>query len=275
MTFRKNKEQYHQRYHLGFFEDDYEKLGLGVFEDNDALLRGKLVHRMMERFPDNDLDNLFSELDISDDQLISKLRGELREFRDKIAYSQAIAPVLRAKNFKNEISIMRALGDDFLTGTLDRIYKNEDDQWVIVDYKSNKITKSEVRQTAERYEIQMEIYALLLAALYPAQKSFQVGLYFITADELVVRIYSEQQIKSFEKKYMKVISEIKAYYPYTDKLYQLIFLLMQKGNVPSKEDRKTTSGYFRCIKLHGTPGRGTSIDSVPTNDACQLFFMNS
>jgi len=218
MTFMDDKKHYAQRYHMGFFEDDYEKLGLGVFEDSDALLRGTLVHRMMERFPESNLDDLFSELDISDDRLIKELKDDLKQLRDRITSSKTIAPALQAQEYRTEVSILRALGDDFITGTLDRIYKDSRDQWVIVDYKSNKIKEKEVGVAAARYQVQVEIYALLLAGLFPSQSTIEVGLYFIYPDRLEKNIFRPQQIIVLEKKYLQVINEIKHYYPYTEKL---------------------------------------------------------
>jgi len=218
MTFMDNRQEYARRYQLGFFKDDYEKLGLGIFEESDALLRGTLVHRMMERLPDFEPDDLFAEIDISDDRQIEKLKSELTRLYHKVKSSEIISTVLRGGEYKTEVSILKAAGDDFLTGTLDRIYRDINGQWVIIDYKSNKVNEQEVAGVTRRYMVQVEIYALLLASLYPGQKTFEVGLYFIYPDLLEKNSFSRDQIGLLEKKYLQVIAEIKQYYPYTEKL---------------------------------------------------------
>jgi len=172
----------------------------------------------MERFPDFHPDDLFSEMDISDERQIQELKVELNRLYEKVERSDIIEAALQAQEYKTEVSILKALGDDFLTGTLDRIYRDADGQWVIIDYKSNKVNEREVAGVAGRYLVQVEIYALLLASLYPDQKTFTVGLYFIYPDIIENSLFNTEQIHVLEKKYLQVIGEIKKYYPYTEKL---------------------------------------------------------
>ena len=217
LTFKEDRKEYHQRYLLGYFEDDYEKIGLGEIHVENALLRGTLVHKMMERFPHHDIDELFSELDITDEDLILNLKNEIEMLETKIKNSRLIQPALQAQNFKNEISIMRRFGDDYLSGTLDRIYQDEDGQWVILDYKTNHISETEVIPTAARYKVQMDVYSLLIESIFPEQEEYKVGLYFIYADQIVNEVYSKRRIKAYEKEYEQLIEQIKQYYPYTSK----------------------------------------------------------
>jgi ATP-dependent helicase/nuclease subunit A len=217
MTFIEDKEEYHNRYHLGFFEDDYEKLGMGKVSESDALLRGMLLHRLMEKYPEKNIDQLFDEIDISDEQTKSSLTQELNRLIQQIDHSHVIKPALTAKEYNNEASILRQIGSDFLTGTLDRIYKNDDDQWVVLDYKTNRISKEDVSRTGMKYEIQIETYALLIASVYPKQMNYQICLYFLIPDEMHSAVFDAARLKSVEEKFEKVIEEIKQFYPYTER----------------------------------------------------------
>jgi ATP-dependent helicase/nuclease subunit A len=217
MTFLENAQEYHQRYHLGFFEDDYDKLGMGFSEEEDALLRGTLIHRLMEQYPKDDIDQLLTEMDIVDQRIISDLKKEVALIKDRIRISHIIQPALHAEDFRNEVSIMKKIGTDFLTGTLDRIYKNDRNEWEIIDYKSNRIVEKDLAHTVARYNVQMEIYALLLADVFPSQRSYKIGLYFVYPDNLSIHEYKPAQIKILEKRYEQVIETIKQYYPYTSK----------------------------------------------------------
>ena len=69
MTFKHDRLEYQRRYHLGFFEDDYEELGIGAIKESDALLKGTLLHRLMEHYPDYDIDQLLREMDIVDENI--------------------------------------------------------------------------------------------------------------------------------------------------------------------------------------------------------------
>jgi len=215
MTFIEDREEYHNRYHLGFFEDDYEKLGMGKISETDALLRGMLLHKLMERYPEINIDHLLDEIDLSDNQVILTLTKEINDLREQIDQSKIIKPAISAKEFKNETSILRQIGSDFITGTLDRIYKNDRDQWVVLDYKTNRISKEDVSRTAMKYQVQIETYALLIASVYSKQKDFEVCLYFIYPDELHSEIFDLTRLESVEKKFIQVIQEIKQFYPYT------------------------------------------------------------
>ena len=64
MTFIKNKKSYSNRYHLGFFEEDYEKLITSDTEQDLAIIKGKVIHKYLELYPNTDLDSLLFEFEI-------------------------------------------------------------------------------------------------------------------------------------------------------------------------------------------------------------------
>jgi ATP-dependent helicase/nuclease subunit A len=216
MTFIEDKGEYHKRYHLGFFEDDYEKLGIAETGETDALLRGVLLHKLMESYPTININQLLDEVDISDDQKRERLLKELTSLVQQIDRSGAIKSSLNAVEYKNEVGIIKQLGSDFMTGTLDRIYKNEKNEWVVLDYKTNHITPRDVPRSAERYRVQLETYALLIGSVYPDQGTYPIYLYFIYPDVLHTEVYDKSQLVLIEKKFEKVIEEVKMFYPYTD-----------------------------------------------------------
>ncbi|TFH00647.1 MAG: hypothetical protein E4H13_06935, partial [Calditrichales bacterium] len=218
LTFLENPLEYHRRYHLGYFEDDYEKLGMGVVSEEDALLRGTLVHRLLERYPDDDVDALLSESDIVDETKLSEMRTKLIQVRETIAQSESLRSVMAAKEYRTEVGMISRINGDFLTGTLDRIYRNGQGSWSIVDYKTNNIDKSAVEKTAKRYQVQIEIYTILLASAFPGQTEYEIGLYFVEPDILYSKTYQIDEIKTFMGKYVAVIGKIKEFYPYTDEL---------------------------------------------------------
>jgi ATP-dependent helicase/nuclease subunit A len=217
MTFIEDREEYHKRYHLGYFEDDYEKLGMGSTSETDALLRGVLLHKLMEDYPERKLEKLLDEVDISDDQIKNSLSIELNKLVEQIDKSNVIKSSLAAKEYKIEASIIKQIGSDFITGTLDRIYKNDEKEWIVLDYKTNRINAGEVSQTATRYQVQIETYALLISSVYPEQKKYEICFYFIYPDKLHTEIFDARSLKSIEKKFETVIQEIKQFYPYTDR----------------------------------------------------------
>ncbi|MCB0298226.1 MAG: PD-(D/E)XK nuclease family protein, partial [Calditrichaeota bacterium] len=58
------------------------------------------------------------------------------------------------------------LGGDYLTGTLDRIYRTAEGHWEVADYKTNNIRAAQVAEAGEKYMMQMKSYAMLMAQLF-------------------------------------------------------------------------------------------------------------
>ncbi|NIS38954.1 hypothetical protein GWN26_14315, partial [Candidatus Saccharibacteria bacterium] len=48
LTFAANPQNYFRRYHLGFFESDYEFVKQITDPDNISLLKGKIIHKILE-----------------------------------------------------------------------------------------------------------------------------------------------------------------------------------------------------------------------------------
>jgi len=109
------------------------------------------------------------------------------------------------------------LGDNFLTGTIDRMFKNENGLWEVVDYKTNKIESGQIEATSENYETQIEVYALLLSSVFPEQENYKVSLYFSHPDGYSQESFTKDKLIEVENKLLQSIKEIKQYYPYTKK----------------------------------------------------------
>jgi len=105
------------------------------------------------------------------------------------------------------------LGDDYLTGTLDRIYQNADGEWQVVDYKTNRIKASQVEQESVVYTDQIEAYALLLSKIFPDQKIYRVQLYFLHPDILFNKSFSKEDLENIEQGLLEVIQQIKTEFP--------------------------------------------------------------
>jgi len=109
------------------------------------------------------------------------------------------------------------LEDNFLTGTIDRMFKNKNGLWEVVDYKTNRINSDQIASAAKSYKIQIEVYALLLSSIFPGQDSYVVTLYFIQPDDYYQKIFTNDELIEVENKLLQTIGKIKQYYPYTKK----------------------------------------------------------
>jgi len=217
MIFSKDKKSYSNRYHLGFFEEDYEKLITSDTEQDLAIIKGKVMHKYLELYPNTDLENLLFEFEILNPNFTNELREDLSIFEERLKNSKFLSEILNAKKYKNEVAVTMKLEDNFLTGTIDKMYKNENGLWEVVDYKTNRINSDQIASAAKSYKIQIEVYALLLSSIFPGQDSYVVTLYFIQPDDYYQKIFTNDELIEVENKLLQTIGKIKQYYPYTKK----------------------------------------------------------
>ena len=112
------------------------------------------------------------------------------------------------------MSITRKTGSDFLPGTIDRLYRNGDGDWEIIDYKTNRILQDDIEKISADYHIQIEVYALLLAGIYPGQKRYRVNLYFTHIDALRGYDFGTEDLARSERQLQEIIDGIRHLDPY-------------------------------------------------------------
>jgi ATP-dependent helicase/nuclease subunit A len=209
MTYLQDKDEYYRRYFLGYFEGDYDRLLLEPTGEDMALLKGKIIHRYLETYPDFNLQEILLEYEIADHRIQSLLEEELMVVQKRITGSDVLKQILNAKPYKTEVTIFMKLGADYITGTLDRMYQTEENNWQIIDYKTNRVTKTGLNETAERYTTQSETYALLLSYLYPHQNRYCINFYFIYPDEIISKTYTTAQTIQLAEKFRATLTEMK------------------------------------------------------------------
>jgi ATP-dependent helicase/nuclease subunit A len=97
--------------------------------------------------------------------------------------SRAWEEIEAGSDVRTEFSISAALGGDFVTGTIDRLYRGRDGIWTVLDYKTDSVGGAQVRARAELYWPQLEFYALMVRRLCAAT-SVRVRLLFAHHPEI-------------------------------------------------------------------------------------------
>ena len=219
MTFMHNREEYYQKYHLGFFDNDYEAFAENLHQDEYGLLEGKIVHRYLELIPgwigdvERLVEQILFEFEVFETEQQQRFVQELQQIHQQIEKSQIGRQIVFAEQAQNEVDITIRLAQDYLTGTLDRIYFTKQDGWQVADYKTNRISAKQIESEAEKYKFQMEAYALLLSKVYPEQNDFTISLYFLHPDKLFSRHFTKTDIAKIEQQFIQIIEEIKKAFP--------------------------------------------------------------
>ncbi len=80
-------------------------------------------------------------------------------------------------NSKREYKLTMPIGDNFITGNIDFLVKNDCNEWEVWDWKTNQIEdKNDLNRLKEEYELQMKIYSYFLMHLEPNQTKFTARL---------------------------------------------------------------------------------------------------
>ncbi len=95
-----------------------------------------------------------------------------------------------------------------LIGIMDRLFKNENGIWEVLDFKTNRISKTELPSLVKKYTSQITYYALLLANLFPQQQIYSVRLYFLSIDEEYRKKFSAEDIAAIHPKAEATIKKI-------------------------------------------------------------------
>lgn len=126
----------------------------------------------------------------------------------KVVQSDFWAEVKKGTDAKTEFTIMTPLGDNFLTGTLDRVYRDSEGIWTVLDYKTDAGMPSVLEQKAQLYEPQVIFYALLVRKYFQTE-TVRCKLLFTSIETTPVQFtYTSHQLNIFEESLRETIARI-------------------------------------------------------------------
>ena len=215
----KNPEDYKQKYLIGWFEEDQlfqfaEKNNFKTKDPASGSIYGTMLHDLFET-------SMYQEINIQSCQQIFK-KYSLAEAETDIILNQLLSDysnfktsektkfIRTAQTLLREQRLTIKIDDDYFEGILDLLIY-DGINWTIVDYKSNRLDKSELIEKSSQYQFQMKSYAFLLSKLYPKQRVYAVHLYYPRIDELFLIEYKFEELKLFEEEVKKRINEIKTF----------------------------------------------------------------
>ena len=220
-TFLECPTKYLLRYVLGVPEQSFISFPFNEHEDpNDRItgeVEGSLTHSVLQDFHKDQNEEVIRqkireitgtvllEGNTRLDSVVESITSNVLNFQ-KSSFGQS---VLSSKEAKTEYTISSVFGTDYLTGTIDMLYKDEKELWSILDYKTDSITKKDIMLRAGEYKYQMLFYALLVYKQF-MQKNVRISIVFLRyADQPVHFDFSEADILDFEMKIRDSIRKIK------------------------------------------------------------------
>lgn len=183
------RESYRRVYELGaadrpFEVKDEEVLLAEIEEVSSPADIGTLVHKVFERLvrkKTRDLKYVRETVHFYTEDSPA-LAADVLKMAETFVQSGFFEELLRAKRIFSELPFSLRLKRGIVHGVLDLLFQNEAGEWLIVDYKTSNIGKSEIETTGERYREQMELYALASVKILN-QMPEKAVLYFVRPDE--------------------------------------------------------------------------------------------
>jgi ATP-dependent helicase/nuclease subunit A len=220
-TYLECPSKYYYRYVLGY------PLGTGPFAGGDeeetqdrdypAELRGRIFHAVMERADllrasgpsiDAAVTSIMA-LDLptgSSAALSTDVAGLVRD----VISSGAWGEIAMGTEVKTEYAISAGLGEDFITGTIDRLYRDRDGVWTILDYKTDAVSSAEAGGRASLYWAQLAFYAVMVRRLQETT-TIRARIVFAAHPELpFVREFDTEALHAAEREISSVIGRIRA-----------------------------------------------------------------
>jgi hypothetical protein len=111
---------------------------------------------------------------------------------------------------RTEFTISCTLGDDFLSGTMDRVYRDASGVWHLLDYKTDRVDATTVEQKADSYWPQLEFYAVLIQKFFAAPRVAATLLFTSMVEQPIRRVFDARDIGAFESEIRGIVERIKA-----------------------------------------------------------------
>ncbi|HSQ98164.1 MAG TPA: double-strand break repair helicase AddA [Rickettsiales bacterium] len=125
-------------------------------EESINIQKGKLVHKLLEILPEAKEKEKIADIYLKNSQYKNEIKDTVFNILDKFKH-------LFEKNSKAEVAVFGKIGNDIISGQIDRLTITEDKVFII-DYKNTNYLP---KQVPEKYKKQLELYKILLEKIYP------------------------------------------------------------------------------------------------------------
>jgi ATP-dependent exoDNAse (exonuclease V) beta subunit len=181
-------------------------------------LRGRMFHSVMQRIDILGRDpealrrevkrNLGTEW-TEEEGRVAALVEEVLNDVERVLDSDLWQEAGNGMDARTEYTISCALGEDTLSGTMDRVYLDAAGVWHVLDYKTDRVDAESLPVRADSYWPQLMFYALLVHRFFSAPRVSATLLFTSAVDRPVRRVFDAEELARIEEEIAGVISSIK------------------------------------------------------------------
>ncbi len=168
---------------------------------------GEAVHSCFEKVDlyaetDGEIDRITANLGYSAQDILKIKKMVKRFFASNVGKE-----VLKSPKIDREIPVKIKLGETVISGKMDLLYLNSENEWIVLDFKTNVVTDDIIDQLVEYYQLQMELYALTLHTI--GERVPRKGiLYFLMSNATRQIPFTEKTLRQTKSKLLDIIKAI-------------------------------------------------------------------
>ncbi len=136
----------------------------------DAATLGTLYHRCMELLDFTNpqpaevlICRAMDEMSVPVTADAKALTSEFRPMQERFCRHELAGQLAKARQCFRELNFAARIGPAVLHGQIDLLFQDAEGSWHIVDYKSDRLEVKDIASHAQRYELQMLVYAAAAA----------------------------------------------------------------------------------------------------------------
>jgi RecB family exonuclease len=220
-VYRDCPAHYYFRYILGMPQSGPFRRGEEADELQDAEfppdLRGRIFHSVMEQIDTLSLSALREEIGRLLAQEVSlqdpgrtNLVDEIHRLVMGVVGSSFWQEVQGGVGTRTEFTISAVLGEDFLSGTMDRVYRGAGGVWHVLDFKTDRVESGTISERAAEYWPQLEFYALLVHRFFGSGPVSVELLFTSMPDRVLRKDFSVEDLLEIEKGISSDIARIQS-----------------------------------------------------------------
>lgn len=210
VLFAADRAAHHRQYVLGL---PVWPLGQVDAPRHRGMLFGQLAHAGLEALcnrPDADPADLAADLVAAAALPVASYRAsfesELAVLLRRCRQSPLAARWLAQAEAHTEVRFTLSLARGLVHGVVDYMGRGADGLWGLVDYKTGHRTNR--AESVQRYQLQLELYALCLQGLYPGQDEYRATLYFVDTDEEHLVRFTSAELAAVRTRLDDLVSQL-------------------------------------------------------------------
>jgi ATP-dependent exoDNAse (exonuclease V) beta subunit len=110
---------------------------------------------------------------------------------------------------RTEFTISAPLGADYMVGTMDRIFRDRDRVWNLLDYKTDSVARGRLPERARDYLPQLQFYAVLLSEYFSASPVRATLLFSAFPEEPLRYEFSARDLQQIQREILGDMERIR------------------------------------------------------------------